>query len=533
MRNHLKNYSWWSALAIAAGIGGVVWLGNTLHFQGNATAQAAASSAGGSPQVLNLKNPDIVAAQQLSRAFEEIQRSIKNSVVNINVIKIIKSPAMRMHIQLPPGFHQFFQVPPGFRFRVGPGPLSQTPPQGGPEKLFGTGSGVIIGANGYIVTNNHVVSHATSIKVTLADGRTYKAKLIGRDPKTDLAVIKIPVANLTPAVLGNSSHVHIGQWVLAFGSPFGLSHTMTQGIISAKGRAHIIAAHNPKLLGLTYGDFLQTDAAINPGNSGGPLVNMRGHVIGINTAIATNTGSFAGIGFSIPSNEVKYVSHALIKYGKVVRGYLGVGIADIRIPGVRKVARTFHFMGKHGVLVEQVMRNTPAAKAGMKPGDIIVAFDGKKVMRLNELRNEVAQTRPGTKVTLQVVRDGKTFNLTFPVGTQPATHQLAMEGVSSGPSSIASHSLGITVSTVTPAMARQYHMSAPRGVVVTRLDPNSIAASAGINPGEIILNVQGHRVNSAAQFDRIIKKANLARGVRMSLRSPGGSEQFVFVQHSP
>ncbi len=302
MRSPLKNHSWWSTLAIAAGIGSAVWLGNALHFQGNATARAAASSTGGSPPVLNLNNPDIVAARQLSRAFEEIQRSIKNSVVNINVIKTIKGPAMQMHIQLPPGFHQFFQIPPAPGVRIGPGPFLPTPPQGRAEKLYGTGSGVIIRANGYIVTNNHVVSHATSIKVTLADGRTYKAKLIGRDPKTDLAVVKIPVANLTPAVLGNSNNVHVGQWVLAFGSPFGLSHTMTQGIISAKGRAHvnIITAHNPKLYGLTYGDFLQTDAAINPGNSGGPLVNMRGHVIGINTAIATNTGSFAGIGFPFP-----------------------------------------------------------------------------------------------------------------------------------------------------------------------------------------------------------------------------------------
>ncbi len=520
----MNRYSCLVGLGLAASMAGFVSLG-----QGRVLVAATPPAA-----AISANNPDLASAQQLSRAFEDIQHAIKNSVVNIQVVKVIKgqSPNFQFHFQLPPGFRQM--LPPG---AVPPGTFPLLPHPGGEEKLMGIGSGVILRSDGYIVTNNHVVSGAKSIKVTLANGHVYTAKLVGRDPKTDLAVIKIPASHLPAAVLGNSRDVHVGQWVLAFGSPFGYTHTMTQGIISAKGRRDlgIIASHNPKLQGLTYGDFLQTDAAINPGNSGGPLVNMRGQVVGINTAIATNTGSFDGIGFAIPANEVQSVTHALIKYGKVVRGYLGVeirNVADPRFSVVRKLARSFGYKGNHGVFVWQVEPNTPAAKAGIKRGDVIVAFNGRPIKHLSTFRNAVAATPPGRKVTLSIFRNGQQLQLTVPLGTQPATNQMAWAGVNSpfvagGP---ASKALGLTVSGVTDQEAQRLNLASPEGVFVSQVDPKGLAAKAGIQPGDVIVSVQGHPIMSVAQFNALIGKLNLAVGVRMSIFTPDGSEDFVFVQ---
>ena len=506
----------WAASVVAGvalGVGVASW---------NVLATASAASSGGQPTPA--LDPGLVAqGEGLSRVFEAIHHSIKNAVVNISVIKHMPGTGAMPELQIPLPFRKL--LPPGAM------PMP-TPGQG--ETLYGTGSGVIISPKGYIVTNNHVVSHATKITVTLADGRHYKASVVGTDPKTDLAVVKISAPDLTYAHLGNSNHMHVGDWVLAFGSPLGFSQTMTHGIISAKGRTHvnIIAEHNPSLAGLTYEDFIQTDAAINPGNSGGPLVNMKGSVIGINSAIATSNGGFSGIGFSIPSNEVKYVANALIKYGKVVRGYLGVSISDVRHQSVREVAETFGYHGKHGVLVQQIEPGTPAANGGLKKGDIITTLNGKKVMTMNQLRDQIAMTHPGDKVTLGVFRNGKDITLTFPLGTQPQTlNQVALGGGgSSSVSPMASKKLGVTIAPVTPAIAKADHMAAPRGVVVTNVAPNGLAASVGVAPGDIILSVQGVHVNSPDAFDSALKKLDLAKGVRLSLRSPSGVEQFVFVK---
>ena len=499
-----------AAAISAAAIGGA-------GFFGTARAATAATV---------LSSPDLTVAQELSRAYEQLHNAVKNSVVNISVIKVIHQAGPQMHVQIPPGFGNLF--PPG-AFPLVPGQGG-----GGTEKLMGTGSGVIISKNGYIVTNNHVVSDATHIRVTLNDGRHYKATVVGRDPKTDLAVIKIKADNLQPATLGDSSKVKVGEWVIAIGSPFNFRQTMTHGIISATGRTNvnIIADNDQKLRGLTYEDYLQTDAAINPGNSGGPLVNLRGHVIGINSAIATNTGSFNGIGFAIPSNEVKAISHALIKYGKVVRGYLGVFIEDVRHREVRKIAETFGYKGRHGVLVNQVEPGSPGAKGGLKRGDIIVALNGRKVMNINILRDEIAATHPGTDVHLSIFRNGKDVTLSLPVGTQPATRgMLAMRG-GGGPAMTQSSSLGMTVSAISPAAAKKYGLAAPRGVLVTGVNAGSVAASVGISPGDLVLSVQGQPVNSPAQFSSVIHKVDLKTGVRMTVRSADGSERFVFVQHS-
>ena len=268
----------------------------------------------------------VAPAQDLSRAFRTVHEAMKDAVVNINVTKrATESQNLRipdendLRNMLPPGF----ELPPGWENQL----------RNRVQKVEGTGSGVVVSADGYILTNNHVVDDSDDVTVTLNDGRELKAKRVGNDPKTDLAVIKINADHLTYAKFGDSDGLQVGDWVLAFGSPFGFSQTMTQGIISAKGRhVPIIAEHDPKLRGMTYENFLQTDAAINPGNSGGPLCNLRGEIIGINTAIASNTGAYNGIGFSIPSNDAQYIMQSLIDHGKVVRGYLGIGIEDLAHP---------------------------------------------------------------------------------------------------------------------------------------------------------------------------------------------------------
>ena len=481
----------------------------------------------------------VQAAQSLSEAFEAVHQAVANSVVNIHIVGMVDD-SNQAEIQpqqmpdLPPGLKNL--LPPGFE---GPGII--TVPQQ-PQPMEATGSGVIISKDGYIVTNNHVVGDVSKIRitVTLNNGRQYTAKIIGTDPKTDLAVIKIDANDLQPAVLGDSDDVQVGQLVCAFGSPFDLSQTMTQGIISATGRTdeNIIAGHNPNLAGLTYEDFLQTDAPINPGNSGGALVDLEGHVIGINTAIASDSGASDGIGFSIPSNEVQYVANALIKYGHVERGYLGVGIADISDPNdpqAGEVARSFGYKDDHGVLVEQILdSNSAAAKGGLRQGDVITMFDGKTVENINQLRDWVARTQPGKDVTLEVFRDGKTLDLTFPVDAQPATRALA--GVLGGggeniqPGVAASTALGLTVSDMTDSLRQQLNIQGQNGVVVTKVDPEGVAANAGLEPGDVILDVQGQDVNSADDFNNALNKVNVSQGVRMTVREPNGTEMFVFLQ---
>ncbi len=472
----------------------------------------------------SVQMPRMSLAKRLSREFEAMHRAIKNSVVCISVIQEVPETQANVPMQIPKQFRQM--LPPG-AFPLNP------PSHKSVEKIYGTGSGVILTSNGYIVTNNHVVNDATSVKVRLADGKNYTASVVGTDPKTDLAVVKINATGLQAATFGDSADVHPGDWVMAIGAPFGFRQTLTHGIVSATGRTsvNIIAEHNPQLAGLTYEDFIQTDAPINPGNSGGPLVNMNGHVIGINSAIASTSGAFDGIGFSIPSDEVKYVTSQLIKYGKVVRGYLGISIADVRHSYVHKIALTFGYKPHHGVLIDQVEPGSPASKGGLHRGEIIIGMDGHPVKRMSTLRDQIAMLRPGTKITLKLFDDGKILSTTFPVGKQPAT--LAMAGGSPSPMNVGpaeSPQLGVTVSPVTPKTAKMYGLSSPHGVLVTGLKSNSILLGDGVQPGDIIVSVQGHRVNSPMQFNAIIKKLDIAKGIRMSVRGRSGSERYIFVQ---
>jgi serine protease Do len=474
--------------------------------------------------------PEAVSSlSDLSRAFRAVHNSIKDAVVNIHTVRAITATA-----------HGNAQIPDELRKMLPPDldPLVPEQPEGrgGHSRVEGTGSGVIVSADGYILTNNHVVEDSDKIVVRLDDGRELDAKIIGRDPKTDLAVVKINAEHLTYAKFGDSDALQVGDWVLAFGSPFGFEQTMTQGIISAKGRqnVNIIASNNPALQGLTYENFLQTDAAINPGNSGGPLVNLNGEVIGVDSAIASNTGAYNGIGFAIPSNDAKYVMDSLIKNGKVVRGYMGVGIGDVKDAKIRPLARSFGYEGNAGVLVDHMYDDSPGAKGGLKRGDIITAINGKPVENITELRTTVARTAPGANITLSVFRNGKTLDVTFPVGTQPDSAIASApetHGAGAQPGlTFESSDLGISVSDITPDLAGRLGVKAGSGVVITDVDPQGQAVDLGLGKGDVITNVHGADVHNTQEFKAALKKHKLSDGIRLSVRDPDGTDRFVFLQ---
>ncbi|MFA5252758.1 MAG: DegQ family serine endoprotease, partial [Phycisphaerae bacterium] len=335
----------------------------------------------------------------------------------------------------------------------------------------GQGSGFIITADGFILTNNHVVENASKITVKLSDERELAAKVIGTDPETDVAVIKVDANNLPFVELGDSDQLKVGQWVIAIGNPFGLSHTVTAGIVSAKGRSKI---------GLTeYEDFIQTDAAINFGNSGGPLLNIDGKVVGINSAIFSRSGGYMGIGFAIPVNMAKYVYQQLVADGKVTRGYLGIYGEDV----TADMAKLFGIENQKGIVVNKLMADGPAGKGGVERGDIIVKKDGKAIEDWNMFRNEIARTAPGTKIELTVIREGKEKTLTVelePRESKALTAQAAEKQ---------SKQIGITVQDLTEELAKQFGYEEKTGVIVTEVDPSSDAAEKGITPGALITEV--------------------------------------------
>jgi serine protease Do len=460
----------------------------------------------------------------LSKVFRSIHDSIKDAVVNINVVKRATTASSDMQPDIPRQFRDM--LPPGFedQFR---GPMP-TP------RMEGTGSGLIVSANGDILTNYHVVDNADDIMVKLNDGREFKAERIGVDPKTDLAVVRIKADHLTYARFGNSDDLQVGDWVLAFGSPFGFSQTMTQGIISAKGRhVPIIAENNPALRGMTYENFLQTDAAINPGNSGGPLVNLKGEVIGINAAIASDTGAYNGVGFSIPSNDAQYVMNSLIEHGKVVRGYVGIMIEDINHPSDqdKALADSLRKQGADkGILVGEVAADGPGAKSGLQAGDVITALNGKPVTDVDTLRNHIARTKPDSTLKLTLWRDGKTTDLTVKVGTQPETLAVAA-GPGRPQATSAGGVLGVGVADVDAARAKEGG-GPKQGAEIKSVSPNSLAADVGLQPGDVITRLDKTEITSAKQFADAMKSAKLSDGIKLTVRGEDGMDRMVFVQRS-
>jgi len=378
-------------------------------------------------------------------------------------------------------------------------------------KEHGLGSGVIISPDGYILTNNHVAGHADEILVTLNDKREFKAKVIGKDPKTDLALIKIDTKQPLPyATLGSSSKVEVGDPVMAIGSPFGFNLTVTAGIVSAKGRA----------LGGNYDDFIQTDASINPGNSGGPLFDAQGRVIGINTAIYSSTGSNAGIGFAIPIDLVKTVMEQLKTRGKVVRGWLGVEIQEV----TPALAKSFGLATPNGALVAGVDKEGPAGQAGIQQGDIITKFDGATVHDEHELPELVAQTPLGKTVPVEVIRDGKHLTLTATI-KELKDKQLASAEGDTG----AGSNWGLTVQDLSPEIAQQLGIDNPKGVVIRSVRPDSPAAEAGLQAGDVILQVDNTKVASADAFADAAKSAQKEKKSSRLLVQRGKSTIYTVI----
>ncbi|HEX29890.1 TPA: DegQ family serine endoprotease [Candidatus Poribacteria bacterium] len=419
---------------------------------------------------------------EANRIFVKVARMVKPSVVNIRTEKVVRIPYAPYPF-FDDFFKQFFDWAP------------QLPREEQEFVQKSLGSGVIVSDDGYILTNNHVIKDADKIWVSLLDNRKFRAKVVGTDPETDVAVLKIKAKDLPAIKIGDSDKVQEGEWVLAIGNPFGLGFTITAGIVSAKARS---------LRGLTtYGDFIQTDAAINPGNSGGALVNLKGELIGINTAIYTKSGGYQGIGFAIPINLAKHVMNMIIEKGEVVRGYLGVEIQMVDAD----LAKKFGIEKPIGVLVSKVYKDSPAEKAELKVGDLIIKYDGKEVENPSHLQAMVISTEPGTKVKLEIVRGKKHRIIEVKVGKRPSEKELAARTERTS-------WLGITVQTLTPDLARKFGYDENlKGVIVIGVDPKGPAAEKGIQRGDVIREMNNREVSSIRDYRRILEKSNPKEGV--------------------
>jgi len=433
-----------------------------------------------------------VRMPQFGRIFADVAEKVIPSVVSIRSEKVVQVPYFDP-------FDWFFGYPWENQQRQGPRYRE--------HRQEGIGSGVIVSEEGYIMTNNHVVEGADDLTVKLSDGREFPAIIVGTDPPSDLAVIKIKEAKDLPvAFLGQSEDLRVGEMVIAIGSPFGLSETVTLGIVSAKGRSTGGSINQ-------YENFIQTDAAINPGNSGGALVNLDGEVVGINTAIYSRSGGYQGIGFAIPIDMAKRITDDLISEGYVSRGWLGVGIQDI----TADLARSLDVEPGSGVLISEVFENTPAEKAGIQPTDIVVEMNGEAVTSTTELRNKVAMIKPGTEVRLKVLRNGKEKNIKIVLDERPDE-----QGLAGGRSESLKEKTGLTLQNLTPPLMRQYDIKeTQKGVFVMDVEPGSTADRARIRPGDIILEVDRKEVNSVSEFNKIISRTSkdtvLIRALRRGL----------------
>jgi serine protease Do len=475
-------------------------------------AMPAKAAAMASPTTTPLDDNNVGALLSLDQAMETLAARVTPAIVNVTVTS--RAKANMAEGDAPDGaednpFGQFFGRQFGQQFGHQFGHQGRPQP---PRVEHGLGSGVIISPDGYIVTNNHVVEGATDVRVTMSDRRILPAKVVGTDPLTDLAVIKVDGHNLPNAPWGDSTKLHPGQTVLAFGNPFGFRFTVTRGIVSALNRPNMSGddARKP-------GQFIQTDAAINPGNSGGPLVNARGEVIGINTFLISPSGSFSGMGFAIPTQIVRPTVEKLIQFGKVTHGYMGIGISDV----TPENSKFFHMDSAVGALVSQVEPDSPGAKGGLKVGDVITQIDGKEVSDAGELQVVVGQQNPGTTIHLQVMRDGK--GVVIPV-TLEAMGSRDKSGKETAEASQGKPRWGVGLSDITPEMRQQ--LQAPsdlHGAVIQQVQPGSPADNAGLQSGDVIVEVDRKPVQSASDVQKALSSVPKGQDALVLVWSNGGN----------
>jgi serine protease Do len=457
---------------------GIGALGAALLWGGHSLTSSHASSAGPAA-------PSSAVTQPASptNGFTEVAKLVTPAVVNITTVmsaKVSEGPSIPDDLR--DRMEEFFGKP------FGPRGRGQEPSEPRGPRMGGQGSGVIVSTDGYILTNNHVIDNAREVTVTLPDKREFKGKIVGTDPKTDLAVVKIEADHLPTLAWGDASQLQVGEYVLAVGNPFGLNSTVTLGIVSAVGRGH---------MGITqYEDFIQTDAAINPGNSGGALVNTKGELVGINTAIFSQTGGYQGVGFAVSSTMSKPIYESLVKTGTVVRGYLGIGIQDLN----QDLAKSFGIKDAKGALVSDVKEDSPADQAGLKQGDVIIKYQGTPVEDAVVLQRLVTRTTVGSKVPVTVMRDGRERDLTITVGAQPETTQIAKAETAQTEYAFA----GVAVQNLDQETAKELGLKGkPQGVVVTKVEPESGAQKAGLMPGDVIKEFNRQPVKSVKDFEKM------------------------------
>ena len=457
-----------SVVLLGASLGLHACAGSTTKSGPSGDASVQTESSGREPSISTGETTDTAPAVDFRRQFIEAARVIRPAVVSINSSAVMAAGEESPFEGTP--FEHFFE-----------GPL-----QRGPQLRRGVGSGTILDTAGHILTNHHVIAEADTVKVVLANDRELKAKVVGSDPKTDLAVVKIDPGDveLQAAKLGDSDALQVGDWVMACGSPFGLTQTVSAGIVSAVGRGQV---------GITeYEDFIQTDAAINPGNSGGPLVDLSGRVVGINTAIASASGGNAGVGFAIPIELASRVMTQLIEHGTVVRGYVGAFISDVR----EELAKSFGYEGRGGALVQDVEKAGPGAKAGLQPGDIVVERDGRPVENASDFRNGIASSKPGSRTELKVWRKDKLIDVSVTLGELPDS---GAEG--SGREEPARW--GLAFGDVPPEQRGR----GTAGALIGGVKPGSPADRAGLRVGDIVVSVGGEAVASAETAARLLREA--------------------------
>ncbi|MGA7292703.1 MAG: DegQ family serine endoprotease [Terriglobales bacterium] len=450
----------------ALGVGLTSWAGHPVF-----------GASHGIPLYISQASGSETAPAPNASGFAPILKPALPTVVSITSSRMVKTPQMPFFND--PFFQQFF------------GRQLQSAPQ--QQREWGLGSGVIISPDGYILTNNHVVEKASDIKVTLADKRQFPGKVIGTDPQTDIAVVKIAATGLPTITLGDSSKLQVGDYAFAIGNPFGVGETATMGIISATGRNGLSIED--------YEDFIQTDAAINPGNSGGALLNARGELIGINTAILSGqSGGNEGIGFAIPINMAKYVMDQILKHGKVVRGYIGVGIQEV----TPDLAKAFNVPAEKGALVGNVDPGSSGAKAGLQRGDVIEELNGEPVTGPNDLRLKIGTMTPGTTIHLKVDHNGESRDVTLTLGEAPSS-----KGANNSSGSAAESPMrGVQVQDLTPDIRQQLGLKPDvKGVVVTSVPDTSPAADAGIQQGDVIEQINRQPVDSVSEYEQLIRQA--------------------------